>query len=876
VSSLPVLNAAGGWTFTIQMPAWSTFSITLPTGAQTTTMLAPTDDTTVRAGANAGTNYGTATTLSVGTSITDVHDTTSATFVRFDASAYRTASSAILELTVASVATSGPALLSVIAVSSTTWAEAALTWNSASFALNSTLSGVVSSVVNNFVRFDTGAALAGHITVNPTDLNVVKRVDVTDSVAAGGVVGYLIVRRMRNSLYTGNYAPAGGIPADALNAGQTVAFYSKEATTAAARPALRIIRNGAPSSAPRAAPVDAPVVRTHAIDDDYTSATDTDLSDVDGVYTPMSIASLHTASGEDGQCSSWLSPYVDHYAIISGTVIAVFSASSDLTGFVIQDDTVPFSGVLVVLSAEQAGSLALGTGFLPASGAVVRVEGVVGSLLGNVVLEQVSAVTLITPGVALPQPVNIQTSELYAGCTLKGEQYRNMVVRLANMQFTIDPFDLTDVEYRAALANLSVHVGTEKGTPNQLGELYMDDGTGPIQVDDRLFDVVAELGWSTSADADCGVALGVVADEVIAVAVFDDSQSKVAYELGDPPTLELNIISVSGTQIQACPPAPAAASPPAPPAQTAAVAATVTLSGINATTYDAAAVEAVLAARLGASATFTVDAAFPVLGAAFSYNVASGGDAGSLVGATKTALARAFAAFSAPVLPVNIALTPAGTATVSRRSLQQVVPATRVSYGLSVYGARSPAAAASVTSALTGMTSTSGSRGLAAKLTVGGGMTGVAAVAVTAQPSVSAVLTVSVTYLQSVMGGSAASAVASALDADALAAALSASGVATTGVRSTNVDRESSELTLREKKLIGGIIGGFFGLVLLAGVVACAVRRSSATHAARRSSTAQAPPAKTVDDPEADVQATETRNKRLSDAAGIDVNNDEA
>jgi hypothetical protein len=855
------MNATNGWTFTIQMPAWSVFSITLPTGAQTTTMLAPTDDTTVRAGVNAGTNYGTVGTLSVGTSITAVHDTTSVAFVKFDASAYRTASSAILELTVASVASSGPALLSVIAVSSTAWTEAALTWNSAGFALNSTVAGVVSSVVNNFVRLDGGAAIAGHITVNPTDTNVVKRVDVTDSVAAGGVVGFLIARRMRNSLYTGNYAPVGGIPADTLNAGQTVTFYSKEATNAAVRPALRVIRNGAPSSAPRSAPVDAPVVRTHAMDDDYQPVDGSDLSDVDGEYTQMSIADLHTANGESGSCASWLSPYVDHYVIIRGTVIAVFSASSDITGFVIQDDTVPFSGMLVLLSDEQAGSLALGTGFLPASGAVVRVEGVVGHTLGNVVLEQVSAVTLLTPSVALPTPINIQSSALLAGCTLAGEQYRNMVVRLANMQFTIDPFDLSDVEYRAALANLSAHVGTEAGSPNELGELFMDDGTGPVQVDDRLFDVVTELGWGSSAD-NCGIELGVVADEVIAVAVFDDSQSIIAYELGDPPTLELNIISVSGSQIQACPPAPPAASPPAPPAQTAAVSTTVTLSGINAATYDTAAVQAVLAARLGASATFTVSAAYPVLGAAFSYNVASG-DAGSLADATKTAVVRSLAAFEAPVLPVNIALSPAGTAAVSRRSLQQLAPASRVSYGLSVYGARSPAAAAAVTSALTGMTSTAGSRGLAAKLTVGG-LTGVTAVAITAQPSVSAVLTVSVTYLQSAMGGSPSAAVASALDADALASALSASGVATTGVRSTSADKESKELTLREQKLIGGIIGGFFGLVLLVTVITCAARCSAA------SKKQAAPPAKTMD-PEADADATETRNVRLSAAAVANV-----
>jgi hypothetical protein len=80
-----------------------------------------------------------------------------------------------------------------------------------------------------------------------------------------------------------------------------------------------------------------------------------------------------------------------------------------------QDSTDAFSGLLVQLSAEQAGLLSAGAGFLPAVGNVVRVEGIVGHTLGNTVLEQVSAVTLVSPRVALPTPVPVTGATLASG-----------------------------------------------------------------------------------------------------------------------------------------------------------------------------------------------------------------------------------------------------------------------------------------------------------------------------------------------------------------------------------------------------------------------------------------------------------------------------
>ena len=249
VSSLITLSAAQDYNFSLTLPPWGVLSITLPVGRQEVKIIPPFDDTTVFAGTKLGANYGSAASLTVGTSITSAHDTTSVAFIQFNASAFirSTLISAILELTVAQVASTS-SLLTVLALSSaSSWNEGSLVWSGAGFALNTSLSGTVSSVVNNFVRLDNGHAIAGHITVRPQDLNSVKRVDVSAAFASdANVVGFLVARRMRNNLYTGNVAPVGGIPADTLSGGAAVGFYSKEATNAVYRPQVRLFLDFAP------------------------------------------------------------------------------------------------------------------------------------------------------------------------------------------------------------------------------------------------------------------------------------------------------------------------------------------------------------------------------------------------------------------------------------------------------------------------------------------------------------------------------------------------------------------------------------------------------------------------------------------------------
>jgi hypothetical protein len=810
VSALPVVSAATGWTFTIQVPAWSVISITLPTGAQTVTQLAPTGDASVFAGANAGTNYGAADTLSVGTSITEVHDTTSVAFIKFDASQFTAGmSSALLELSVASTSASGPSIMTVLALSPATadaWAEGAITWTGAGFALNATVAGVVSTVVNNFVRTDNGHSIAGHLTVNPGDVGVLKRVDVTDAVRAGGVVGFLIARRMRNSAYTGNYAPVGGIPADTLNGGDAVTFFSKESAVIANRPSLRVIVNGAPSAAPREVPAERPALRTHAV------ATAVEEAPVLGAYEAMSIASLHATTGEDGQCSSWESPYISHAVTIEGIVVAVFDGDGGIDGFVLQDDTAAFSGILVMLAApEQVGLLATGAGFMPAMQARVRVEGIVGHVLGSPVLQQLSAVTLVHPRVPLPAAVSILTADLYAGCTLEGERYRNMVIQLNSVSFTInpDPTEISDAEYLVIRSNLSAY--EETYTPNEDGELWLDDGTRPVQLDDKLFDVDAELGWNPNAA--CGVYLGSVLDSITGVAVFDDSQNTVSYELGNPSAFELNILNVTASRITPCPQVPAP--PPAPvvvvPSSTAG--AELTIAGINPATFNLTAVQRVLGAQLGDGAVLTVTTLeFPVAGAGISYTAV--GRAAALAPATRTAVLRSLAASSAPALPSNVALAPARSAAGSRRSLLQAAPAQgTVAYTLAVSGSQSSTVAGAVAAAIAGFTHPESSSGLTAQLAMASVLA--SDVALVSQPTVSVRLNLAVVHPD--VNASPQDALDAALTSGSLAAALTAAGVANTGVASSSDGQDDEPaLSQLEKELIGGIIGAVFGAFFIA------------------------------------------------------------
>jgi hypothetical protein len=115
-------------------------------------------DTTVHAGMNAGTTDGNSTMLSVGTSLSAVHDTTAVTLLQFSTPTFTAANLALLELTLANppgnpVSNNYTVILQVIGINPklpVVWSESAMTWASSQWLLT-TPTGAVSSIGSNYV-----------------------------------------------------------------------------------------------------------------------------------------------------------------------------------------------------------------------------------------------------------------------------------------------------------------------------------------------------------------------------------------------------------------------------------------------------------------------------------------------------------------------------------------------------------------------------------------------------------------------------------------------------------------------------------------------------------------------------------------------------
>jgi hypothetical protein len=264
------ISLASSRLITHTLPAFGTMRITVPANPQAMTLLPASGSAAIAAGANAYANFGAAQYLHVGTSVTAVHDGTTVALISFDISAHTAASAAanivLLELTVAGVTSNSEAsILNVIGLNPCTgasWSESSITWATAPFAVT-TPSGVIAGIANNFVKIggqsQPSNAMVGHITVSASDTGVTKQVDVTKYVAnaaANGMtsVAFLVARRFRtNGLCVGSACPicaagvcangagnaAGAMPADDLDAGATVAFYSDDSTISP--PGLRLV-----------------------------------------------------------------------------------------------------------------------------------------------------------------------------------------------------------------------------------------------------------------------------------------------------------------------------------------------------------------------------------------------------------------------------------------------------------------------------------------------------------------------------------------------------------------------------------------------------------------------------------------------------------
>jgi hypothetical protein len=567
------------------------------------------------------------------------------------------------------------------------------------------------------------------------------------------------------------------------------------------------------------------------------------------------------------------------FVSINGTVTALFTGN--MSGFVLQDALTPFSGVLVLLSPAQLGSLLQGVGYMPDSaGQSVLVEGVVGSVLGNTVLSNVATVSLLAASVPLPAAVAVTTGMFESGCTLSAERYRNMVVSLTNAKFTADPSELTLPQYAARFSNLSNYTFSSDALDESTNEVYVDDGSGPVQMDNKLFDVARQLGWvngSSGSSSACGAAVGDTVSTLTGVIIFDDTQSSVAVEYGEMPLLELNVITLGPTitKFGTCappppqPPSPPLPNPPSmpptPPPLSPMVSPTtlpLVIAGIDPSTFNLTNVQTAMGVALGVSALFNITLVdYPVLS---TVSFTAVGSAVALTNATQQALARSLSSAGAQLVQSDIVLTAGGGAGgAGRRSLQQAAAA--VTYGVAVTNTGDLGTAAQTASALAAATnaSVSGTGSLATQLS-NAGVSGVSGLTATA-PSVTASLSVTLTFRALQFSGglpNATSILSAAIVAiggarpgsNPLQQELTQAGVTHQGVLLNAPPplaptpplppplppgpppppplppppAAAEKLSHRDARVVGGVIGGIAGLVVLVCLVyACVHRRRS-------------------------------------------------
>jgi hypothetical protein len=259
------------------------------------------------------------------------------------------------------------------------------------------------------------------------------------------------------------------------------------------------------------------------------------------------IASLKATSGTVGDCATWgASPLAGAYVWVTGVVtVSNFSVAATVLAtagvfpaFTLQDSAAPFSGLLVLLDAATPAAPAGTMPFVPAAGTNVSVGGWVGSYKGNTVLSPVNHMVAHGVGAASAlEHVNVSTGDLSAAstCSAVSEQWRNMLVAIHSANVT------------------HVNVSTT--------EIYLDDGSGELQIDDLIFDVSDAYGGVGAA---CGIGPGVTFAFAQAVVMYDDNGPNGGYELA---ILDITKVGIpNGAVYGYCsPPPPLPPPPPSPP-----------------------------------------------------------------------------------------------------------------------------------------------------------------------------------------------------------------------------------------------------------------------------------------------------------------------
>jgi len=250
----------GSATITHTIPANGLIKLTIPLTANTLTNVTATADTYIAAGANVAKNYGSATTLLLGTSATAVHDTTGAAIISFPTADITSLTTRILlKLTVATpvssvptdnvtLAVTGTHIFQVLGLGPRTWTESALTWTSADFLTAFNPNTTIAGINQNFYKFGVGTnnSFVGHMSLEVAQAaNTDVYLDVTDYVlrvaGCGSSVNFAIVRRFRHNtacavtsasqaIFPGNECGTGiaQFPGDDLAGSTGASIFSKE------------------------------------------------------------------------------------------------------------------------------------------------------------------------------------------------------------------------------------------------------------------------------------------------------------------------------------------------------------------------------------------------------------------------------------------------------------------------------------------------------------------------------------------------------------------------------------------------------------------------------------------------------------------------
>ena len=259
----------------------------------------------------------------------------------------------------------------------------------------------------------------------------------------------------------------------------------------------------------------------------------------------LTVATIRTpvVTPTAGNCSSYATPLaINHaYVWVTGVVTAApMVLDSVLSGFTLQSDTAPYSGMLVLLNADQLAAAAAPTApnsptggdpFMPAIGANVSVAGWLDTYQSSTVLSLVNWMALNVRSAPMPSPVQVTTRSLSAPCG-QGEQWRHMFVQLSGATVT------------------AVNSST--------GEIYLDDGTGPAQIDNLLLDIGRTHG---GLGVGCGLGPGSLFSTLTGVVIFDDNGSEGSLEIA---VVNASFSSASST-LNPCPPPPPAPPNPPPP-----------------------------------------------------------------------------------------------------------------------------------------------------------------------------------------------------------------------------------------------------------------------------------------------------------------------